>query len=349
MKKILVIRYRFLGDTILTVPFLQKLREQEPDANITVLTGSISGQILENNPYIDNIIYYNANSGHQYDQSNIKLNLFQKFQNIYNYIQNLKSHKFDCVYILKRSLSSAILAWLACIPQRIGFNTEYRQIFLTKSIPFNLKQHEVLNFLGHLDIFDIKPTNQELFFPTSEEINTAKELLYNNNIDTIKSKTIIIHIPAAHPDKMMNLNIWKDLIIQLKEQNYRIIYSGSPQDQHYYKNLQEYCDLDLTRSGLTLRENITLYKYADLIITVDSGPMHLAASVNTKVIGLFGPTDTQRWHPWLTPDNYILLTSNDDLPCRPCNLKLTCDNQRHCLNNITAKQILTSVKKLLNH
>jgi len=141
--KILVFRYRFLGDTILTVPFLQRLREAYPNAHISVLIAPQSGVLLQNCPYINELIEFDTTRFHKYDSGK------QAKQSLWDNVLKLKKEKFDIAYILKRSFSSALLAFLAGIPARIGFNTEFRGFLLTKKIPFDLKQSEVINFLNH--------------------------------------------------------------------------------------------------------------------------------------------------------------------------------------------------------
>ncbi len=298
--KILVVRYRFLGDTILTVPFLKRLREMQPEAHIAVLIGPQSGELLINCPYIDELIEFDTTRFHKYDSGKSQKKSFWK------YAWALRKQHFDIAYILKRSFSSAALAFLAGIKERIGFNTEGRGFLLTQKVPFDLKRHEVLNFLEHLPapFKEPPPKADVLFWPTEAEQQKAQDLLKN-----VTGKKIIVHAPAAHPAKMWKLEAWCEVVKGLKDKNFKIVFSGAPSDDQYYKQIEEQlgfkADLNLCKLPNTLRENVAIYALCDLAVCVDSGPMHLAAAVGVPVVALFGPSDPDRWRPW--SDKYKVL------------------------------------------
>ncbi len=342
--KILVIRYRFLGDTILTVPFLKRLREAYPGAHIAVLIGPQSGNLLLNCPYIDELINFDTTRFHKYDSGQGKSKSF------WEYVWQLRKENFDIAYVLKRSLSSAFLVWLAGISQRIGFDTEFRGFFLTKKIKFDSNQSEVLNFLAHLDSpFNMAPPiSDRLFWPTVEEKQKANTL--NEKYLSSSKKRILIHAPAAHPLKMWSIDGWAELISKLKKLGYEIVFSGANVDQAYYEEIENKAnlkaDLNLCLLENTLRENIAVYEKCDLAICVDSGPMHLAAAVGVPLIALFGPSDPKRWHPWA--EKYRIITSSSNLACRPCLMKPTCE-KRECLTEIKAEQILDSIEELIDN
>jgi heptosyltransferase-2 len=339
--KILVIRYRFLGDTILTVPFLQKLKEAHPEAKISVLIGPQSGELLKNCPYIDELIVFDTTRFHRYDSGE------NKKQSFFKYAWELRKQKFDKVYILKRSFSSAVLAWLAGIKERIGFNTEGRGFLLTQKIPFNPNQHEVLNFLAHLPapFCEPPPKDSALFWPSPQEKNKAQSLMDNLKPN---QKKVLIHAPAAHPVKMWPSQYWANLLQKLKAQNYQIIFSGAPTDAEYYAEIEKQAeiqaDLNLCKTNTSLRENIAVYALCDLAICVDSGPMHLAAAVNLPIIALFGPSNANRWQPW--SNKFKVLTAPIELKCRPCNAKPICANYE-CLSELKPEEVFKAAEEFL--
>jgi heptosyltransferase-2 len=342
-KKILVIRYRFLGDTILTVPFLKKLREAEPEAFISVLIGPQSGELLKNCPYINELIEFDTTNFHKYESGK------KKKKSLWENAQELKKKNFDVAYVLKRSLSSALLVWLAAIEERIGFDTEFRGFFLTKKIPFDIKKSEVINFLEHLPPpFNRPPAKDEVFYwPTEEEDSKAKKLILAKGLNH-KENNILIHAPSAHPLKMWAKERWAELLKTLHSKNYKLIFSGAPQDNAYYEELIKlsgvHPDINLCTEGLSLRENIAVYRYCALAVCVDSGPMHLAAALQVPLVGIFGPTDPVRWQPW--SDKATLLSAPLELTCRPCNLKPTCKNFE-CLNELSAGKVFEIIEQKL--
>ena len=144
-KKILVMRYRFIGDTILTVPFLRNLRRAEPHAEITWMVAPGSSEVVSGIPYVDHLLCWDPVTIHA-DSRGTHRTLSSKI----SFLKKLRREHFDKVYILKRSLSSALIAWLTGARERIGFNTEGRGFLLTRKVEYRHDRHEVENFLAVL-------------------------------------------------------------------------------------------------------------------------------------------------------------------------------------------------------
>lgn len=343
IKKILVIRYRFIGDTLLTVPFLRNLRYAYPDAQIDMLVAPMSGDIIKACPYVNNFIYFDTTRKHRYEHAGGKKKTF------WSYIKLLKKEKYDKAYILKRSLSSAFLAFAAGIKERIGFNTEGRGIFLTKKVPYKNHQHEVECFLDILRTDNIKIKDDYLEnWITKEEQEKIENILKNNNIENMKK--VLVHATSGNHKKEWSKENFARIIEYLSnEKHAQVIYLGTKNDGLTYQNIEKLVNKKLTIKplnfcgNLTLRESLALTKKCDLIVGCDSGNLHIAASVNTKVIGIYGPMDTTRWRPW--NENSKVLTAN--IPCRPCSLKKKCKENYKCLTNISPKTVISAIDELL--
>lgn len=326
--KILIIRSHYLGDTLLTMPIIRELKELYPESTITLLSKpGIHQSLLDNFQYLDEIINFN---------------------NFIETLNILKKEKFDRVYLFKRSFSVALLSWLANIPERIGFDTDARKIFLTENKKYNLDIHEVQSMFSLIKTCSPINLKEQYYFTTNTEKNTARNTLSQLNTN---KQNIIIHPLASNSLKNWRLDHWIELINKLQETNkYNIILSGdtSQATQDYHNRIKaqltQEISLDLSIKNNTLRENIALYEQCDLVIAVDSGPMHLAAAVQTPVLGIFGPSSIKRWHPW-TNSPYITLVNNTN--CYPCHLKTTCNNTRECITQITPKQIINSLNSLI--
>lgn len=105
--KILVLRYRFIGDTVLTVPFLRNLRVAFPLARIDLMLEPFSGQVLEGCPYVDRIIPFEIKTIHRYSNQSEQNKLASYMQ----YRRKIKEVRYDAAFVLKRSVSSALLVW----------------------------------------------------------------------------------------------------------------------------------------------------------------------------------------------------------------------------------------------
>ena len=134
--KILVVRYRFIGDMILTIPFLRNLRYAYPNAQIDMLVAPNSGEVIENCPYVNNFIYFDTTRKHKYEIGKGEKKSF------WHYVKLLRKEKYDKAYVLKRSFSSAMLCFLAGIKERIGYDSEHRGFLLTKRVKYDTKKHE---------------------------------------------------------------------------------------------------------------------------------------------------------------------------------------------------------------
>ncbi|MBS1995852.1 MAG: glycosyltransferase family 9 protein [Cyanobacteria bacterium SZAS LIN-2] len=331
-RSILVVRYRFIGDTILTVPFLRNLRAAYPDARISVLVGPKSGEVLEGCPYVDELISYDTTRFHKYDSGKGKTRSFL------SYVLQLRKQKFDTVYLLKRSFSSAALAFLIGARRRIGYGTEGRDFLLTDSVPWRKDIHEVDSLLSVLTAVGIPIDDGHLeAFPSAAEIAEVEaiEPRLQGAAAGKSSGFVLIHAAAAHPDKLYPLDKWVPLVKRLREElRLEPVFSGDSQDIELYKNLAQMCGLEnpISLAGrLSLRQSMALYSRMNLAVCVDSGPAHLASAAGVPTVALFGPTDPVRWRPYGPMHAAVY---KEELACRPCHYHKTCQD-RECLTDLS--------------
>jgi heptosyltransferase-2 len=339
-------RYRFIGDTILTVPFLRNLRYNYPDAKIDVLVGPQSGSVLEGCPYINELITFDTTRFHKYDSGT------NKPKNFFAYALDLAKRRYDTVFVLKRSLSSAILALLTGAKNRIGYATEGRDLLLTHKVKWDKNKHEVPSTLDVLECagLTIKDNYMEAW-PSQDEINSVRAKVpelgnfgKNQSGDTTDQNAqvcklkVLIHAAAAHPDKMYPLELWAKVVQQIaKEKPIELYFTGGAADKDLYKKLEDLAGIKghNLAGQLSLRESLALYAHMNLAICVDSGPAHLCSAANVPTITLFGPTDPERWRPWGEKHQAIY---DESLACRPCNYKKTCSN-RECLTELNPEKV----------
>lgn len=343
MMKILVVRYRFIGDMILTIPFLRNLRYQYPNAQIDMLVSPNSGEVIENCPYVNNFIYFDTTRKHKYEKGKGEKKSF------FSYVKLLRKEKYDKAYVLKRSLSSAFLCFLAGITERIGYDTENRAFLLTKTLKYDTKKHESLCFLDVLekDGISIKDTYLENWV-TEDSQNKVLKIFEENNI-TKSTKKVVVNVTATNPNKVWDLNNFIQVIEYLaNEKQVQVIFIGAPCDKEVYDSINYSKELKIKPlnlcSKLTLQDSLALLKEVDFIIGNDSGNLHMAASVGTKVLGLYGPMPFDKWYA--LGENHILLKA--DLPCMPCSLKKKCSYDKACLKSITVEQVINAIDKLYN-
>jgi len=341
-----VLRYRFIGDTILTVPFLRNLRLAEPDAHIVWVVAPGSSEVIRGIPYVDELIYWDPVTIHA-DSRGAHRTLSQKLA----FIKDLRSRRFTKVYVLKRSFSSAIMAWLSGAKQRIGFNTEGRGFLLTKGVPYRHDRHEVQNFLEVLKADGIAIVDDALeLWSTPEEEKAAAALLADAGIKP-GDKLVAFHPFASVPQRRWNLEEFAALARLFKAQNTTVLLLGAPSDRETLDAVPELSRENVDLVGkCSLRVTMALLRRCSLFVGNDSGIMHIAAATRIPLVTLFGPLPPVKFGPW--SDRASVIYKN--FPCSPCRLKFftECEPSPRmkpaCIEAITVQEVFAEGMRLLN-
>lgn len=331
-------RYRFIGDTVLTVPFLRNLRQACPLARIDLMIEPFSGQVIEGCPYVDQVIPFEFKTIHTYSAASQR----GKLAGYIHYWKLIRRNQYDAVFVLKRSLSSALLAAAAGVPRRIGFATEGRGVLLTDRVAYRHDQHEVENFLDCLRAVGIPVRSRALeLWPQPESDQKVAALFRNAGWDEQDLK-IVIHAAASLPSKQWPLDRFASVMKALRDRyRARFIYTGAKRDAGLYREIERqgpFGGLNLC-GMMNLRENISVYRAANLFFGVDSGPMHMAAASGIPVVALFGPADERTWGPW--GEGHTVITKR--LSCYPCKPHKCGSNE--CMKRITVEEAIRALQQ----
>lgn len=347
-KRILVLRYRFIGDTILTVPFLRNLRRAEPDAHIVWVVAPGSSDVVRGIPYVDELMYWDPVTIHA-DSRGTHRTLAAKWR----FIRMLRSQRFRKVYVLKRSLSSAIIARLTGARERIGFDTEGRGFLLTKQVPYRHDQHEVLNFLDVLRADGIQVQDDYLeFWNTPEEERKAADLLCLEGVGP-DERFALIHPFSATPQRGWHLENFALLAARLHEMGLRVALLGAPRERGILDESRElFGDSCTDLVGKSdIRTTMAMLKRSAIFIGNDSGIMHLAAAAGIPLVALFGPQSPVKFGPWSSKARVIYRK----FPCSPCKQKFftECDPSERmkpaCMEAVSVDEVFDACKDLLLH
>jgi len=330
-------RYRFIGDTVLTVPFLRNLREAFPQARIDLLIEPFSGEVIAGCPYVDRVVPFTFKTIHKYSQASDR----GKIAGHLHYRKLIAGERYDAVFVLKRSLSSALLVWAARIPRRIGFSTEGRQWLLSDGVKYQNDQHEVENFLDCLRAVDVPISSRHLELWPLPEFDQATAARFQKAGWGDNDLKIIIHPAASLAAKKWPADRFAAVMKILQERyGARFVYTGAAGDSALYEEIESHGRFGgMNLCGITsLRENISVYRACNLFFGVDSGPMHMAAAAGVRVVALFGPTNEVKWGPWGT--GHRIITKR--LACYPCKPHKCRDNE--CMRLITVPDALDSLE-----
>ncbi|HTL66506.1 MAG TPA: glycosyltransferase family 9 protein [Lacunisphaera sp.] len=294
--RILVIRYRFIGDTVLAIPFLRNLRRAFPTATIDVLAEPGSGETLALCPYKDELLFFGPRlRGAKRAAAPFPTSLWAM-------AAQLRRRRYDRCYILRRSFSSAILPYLAGIPHRVGFATEGRAWLLQRSTPYADK-HEVECFLDILraDGVPVTDTGNENWTDPAVDARVDAELPATARRRVFLCAKSIVATKDWAPERFAQLAGWLGV-----ERSGEIHVCDSPAYAPHYARIRAAVPASAAvpwfdwSERLALREIGSLLRRMDLVVGLDTGLMHLAASFHVPIVALFGPLDPRRWHPWDT-------------------------------------------------
>ncbi|MGQ9610236.1 MAG: lipopolysaccharide heptosyltransferase II [bacterium] len=322
----------WIGDMILLTPALHAIRDQFPHANISMLVLPLVQELMERNPYIDEVIIYDKHN------TNKGMRQMMKIGN------QLKSRQFDISVILHpNSISSIFLSHIARIPKCI-----YGKNILMKRAK---KIHEVKRYLNIVSSIANTENYDQLEFwgITEDEINFAK------NIINIQNNPIIgINISTTWHSKQWEIENFTRLIeLLIKQFDAKILLTGGKDDIALgnkvlskilaKENLPEYKDGSiLNLVGITTIIQLgAIIKCCDLYITADSGPMHISAALGVPTIALFGPTDPARHGPY-GKNNMVI---KKDMSCSPCYKRECKMKSNACMKVIRPEDVFESVKR----
>ncbi|MCD6112401.1 MAG: lipopolysaccharide heptosyltransferase II [Bacteroidales bacterium] len=297
-KKIIIVQTAFLGDVILITPLIKGLKQIFPVSDIDVLVIPQSKGILDNNPDINNIYYF--------DKRKNKLKAFIKT------LKQIKQNKYNLAILPHSSFTTAMLTFFANIPERIGFDRGTAAKFLTKKTPF---RHDVRRIEKNLDLLkffsDKKFDIQTELFPDKETKKQADELLKNFN----KDKTIAIAPGSVWDTKRWPEKYYKELSDKLVENGFNLVYIGSKQEQDLCEKIAPKNKTLILAGKASILLSAAIIEKCNLMICNDSGALHIANAVKTDVFAFFGPTVKSFGYSPFRKNDYVF---EKDLDCRPC-------------------------------
>lgn len=339
MKRILIFNVNWLGDVLFSTAVIRNIRRNYPDSFIACVIPERCLPILEGNPYLNEIVFFDERLTHRSVWKKIK------------FILLLKKKRFDMVYLLHRSFSRALICLFAGIPERIGYGRKKLAFVLTKSIPLPVKDslHRIDHYLNIIIKAGLKVTDRfpELFI-SQEERDYAESFLKDNAL-TSKDFLVGINPGGNWLPKRWPVEYWGKLCAILKHDfGAKVIVSGSVKDIELAEKIKDLAKSDpfIACGKLSLRQFAALAAKLDIFISADSGPLHIANAAGAKkIVALFGPTSGAITAP-VPADNTVILTK--DTGCKiPC-YEVNCVDNR-CMKAITPEEVAVQVKSIMEY
>ncbi len=330
-KRILIRTTNWIGDAVMTTPAVHAIRRNFPEAHIGVLAKPWVAPVFNANPHVDEVLIYDAKGAHR--------GLLGKWR----LADQLQRQKWDVGFVLPNSFESALLFAMARIPIRIGYKTQHRNILLTDPAFLNQKlkenSHETDHYLKLLKLSGLEAGRPELeLVVNSKDQARSGDILRKNGIKRIETVIGINPGAAFGTAKRWPAERFAQLADLLAEkQTARILIFGGPGEQEVAQEIAtSMTHTPLILSGkTTLGEAMALVEKCDLLVTNDSGLMHIAAALHRPLVAIFGPTNPVTTGPLDSRAKIV----REPIECSPC-LKRECPLEHHgCMVNISVERV----------
>jgi len=343
---ILIVKLSAIGDVIHTLPALNAIRKAYPDARITWLVEEAASGLLEGHEALDRILVSKRKRWLQ----NLKTSSrFKAVREAYCFVKELRDTHYDLIIDFQALLKSGILIALARGKRKVGFgkgleHMEYSYFFLNERVPaVDMEHHAMLRGLMLLNALGIASDAIDYKLPVSaNDSEKVDELLSQKRLKNA-GKLVAINPVAKWGTKLWPYHKFAQLADRLMDQyDAEIIFTGSRKDRLVTKRIiSAMKGRAVNIAGkTTLKMLAGLYAKADIVVSTDTGPMHLAASVGTPVVALFGPTAPWRTGPFGSGHQIVKV----ELECAPC-FKRSCETI-DCMHQISVAQVLDAVSKV---
>lgn len=337
INKILMVTITHIGDIVLSCPTSRALKKFFPLAEIDMLVSKPQGEAAFHNPYISNVIFYDIEN---WQQDRTKLMAL---------IQVLRGKKYDFALSSRHGSADPMMAFLSGAVHRAGFDTHGGGKFLTHVLPLDpaVLMHETEYQLAVLATLGITSDDTSIEFLVSDEeessLYTKLPRLHDNG------RPIVLLCPFSDdPQKNWTDSGYVEILRTLAE--FADCYLMGSLRQLTALHGINACAGNLAKvlgGLLSLGELAALIRAATLLITVDTGPMHIAQAFSTPVVALMGPTDPRVWGPRNPGD--IVLTK--PMECAPCwhkdeSIKKSC-RFNECMWRILPEDVIKAATGIL--
>jgi heptosyltransferase-2 len=294
VRNILVVEYWHLGDLVMQMPFLQNLRLQYPDARIVLLASPKAAPLLGGQKVVDEIIVVNVPWAQHYERFKKYNPVSALWLALFRTLKLLKARRFDLAFASRADLRDNFMLWFINARRRVGYSYGGGGLFLTDKVIPDLKNpHQAnrsLRLLEHLQkpILDRQPR----LYLSPEEDRLAEKFLADRGA---REGDILV---GVHPGARSLIRQWGernfvDVVQRLSDRfPVKVLWF-----QEAGKTPPLSTDERFVSLSLPLREFMAVLNKCDLLICNDSGPMHIATSLNVPVVAVFGPGEPAWFGP----------------------------------------------------
>jgi heptosyltransferase-2 len=347
LNKILIIRFSSIGDIVLASPLIRVLRSAYPSSQIDFLVKAEYAELVKFNPHLSSVI-------------ELKTVEQEELKSLKN---EIKLHRYDAIIDIHNSLRSQYLRWFAGVENSSVVNKRVITRFILVKFKWNYYRSIVSvaeRYLETVKKFGIQNDGLglEIFIP-DETISTANSMMDKYQLS--RFEYVIGVVPSArHFTKCWLPERFVEFGVEIaQKRRVKIIIFGSKEEHDYCGDIAQMINTKLGSNAaeslagkLTLLETAAVLDICNLVLTNDTGVMHLAAARKRKIVAIFGSTVQEfGFFPY---DTENLVIERKGLSCRPCShIGLAKCPRGHfrCMKDIQVNDVITAAQKLLtlNH
>jgi ADP-heptose:LPS heptosyltransferase len=348
-QRILAIRLDNLGDVLVTTPAVHAIKTSLPSCKLSILASPVGAQVARLNPDIDEVIVYEAPWMDPWQK------LPQNSEREQQMIAIIKERQFDGAIIFtsyhQSPLPAAYLCYLADIPLRLAASIDGPGSLLTTRHKHPERMmHEVERGLDLVNAIGLSTNSLDLVLKVPIKArDSIYEFLAVRNVDPFHP-LIVIHPGCSMPARTYPHKLYSRIIdLVIERLGATVVVTGTHDEQALIEQVLNDVQEQNSRAILTCAGTLPfpdfcgLIEAADLMITNNTGPMHIAAAVKTPVVALFALTNPpEQWGPWHVPHRQLY----HDVPCRICYQRI-CPFNHECLSLVAPEVVVDASEELL--
>jgi heptosyltransferase-3 len=336
VKRVLVIRLRSIGDTVLATPSLFALKRFLPQAQVDILVEDWVAPLLAHHPHVDNVI--------ELERGGMSARM--------KIARALRAAHYDVVYNLHGGTTATFLTRATGARHRVGFKTYQYAKLHTELVPSPLllwgqqKTHSVeqqLALLGWTGVpVSDRPRTRLGIAPEA----TANVRRYLSDAGLAESKIALIHPAAAFATKRWAAENFARVAEYVSERGYAPVAIAAPNEAEIINELVNQSRVGILTLGLSLPEVTVLAARSQLFVGNDSGIAHIAAAVGTPSVVIFGSSNIAHWRPWNRAAAEVVF---EELPCQPCH-GYFCEKfpEPECILRVPVARVIAAIERCLN-
>ena len=336
IRKVLLIRLRSIGDTVLATPSITALRRYLPEANIDILVEDWVAPLLNEHPSLTRVVSLKGDS------------LAARAR----IAREIRATHYDVVYNLHGGTTATLLTRASGAPHRVGYASyQYAQLHNHQApSPLLLwgqpKTHSVEQQLALLGWTGVPVTDRPATQLAITKTAAASITEHLRTVDLEGKKLALIHPAAAFATKQWSATNFARVIEFLAQAGFSSVTIVGPGQSKVIADVQSNCSVPVITFDLSLPEVTALAARSELFVGNDSGIAHIAASVGTPSVVIFGSSNIAHWRPWSRGPAEVVF---EEMPCQPCH-GYFCEQFENpeCILRVPVSRVISAIERVMS-